>query len=85
MKAETAKRLGGCFVVVPSISDFSIETIQCQTKLMGEYARICGDFKMADGTYITEPEKVGIKLSSLIVLIGNIFVYRPKWQCYYGF
>ncbi len=62
MKAETAKRLGGCFVVVPSISDFSIETIQCQTKLMGEYARICGDFKMADGTYITEPEKVGIKL-----------------------
>jgi hypothetical protein len=51
MKAETVKHLGGCVVVVPSISDFSIETIHCQTKLMGEYARIYGDFKMADGTH----------------------------------
>jgi hypothetical protein len=51
MKAETIKCLGGRFVVVPSITDFSIETIHCQTKLLGEYARIYGDFKMADGTH----------------------------------
>jgi hypothetical protein len=51
MKAETIKRRGAHFVVVPSISDFSIETIYCQTKLMGEYARIYGDFKMADGAH----------------------------------
>jgi hypothetical protein len=51
MKAETIKRLGGHFVVVPSSTDFSIETIHCQTKLMGEYARIYGDFKMANGTH----------------------------------
>jgi hypothetical protein len=51
MKAETIKRLGGHFVVVPSNTDFSIETIHCQTKLMGEYARIYGDFKMANGTH----------------------------------
>ena len=50
-KAETIKQLGGRFVVVPSSTDFSIETIHCQTKLMGEYARIYGDFKMADGTH----------------------------------
>ena len=50
-KAETIKHLGGHFVVVPSSTDFSIETIHCQTKLMGEYARIYGDFKMADGTH----------------------------------
>jgi len=50
-KAETMKHLGGRFVVVPSNTDFSIETIHCQTKLMGEYARIYGDFKMADGTH----------------------------------
>jgi hypothetical protein len=51
MKAETVKRLGGHFVVVPSISDFCIETIHCQMKLMGEYARLYGDFKLADGTH----------------------------------
>ncbi len=51
MKAETIKRLGAHFVVVPSITDFSIETIHCQNKLMGKYARIYGDFKMADGTH----------------------------------
>jgi hypothetical protein len=31
--------LGGIFLVVPSGSNFSIETIRCQTKLMGEYDR----------------------------------------------
>jgi hypothetical protein len=51
VKAETIKHLGGRFVVVPSSTDFSIETIHCQMKLMGEYARIYGDFKMADGTH----------------------------------
>jgi hypothetical protein len=30
-KAETIKHLGGHFVVVPSSTDFSIETIHCQT------------------------------------------------------
>ncbi len=32
---------------------FSIETIHCQTKLMGEYARVHGEdgFIMADGTH----------------------------------
>jgi hypothetical protein len=44
MKAETIKHLGGRFVAVPSSTDFSIKTIHCQTKLMGEYARIYGDF-----------------------------------------
>ncbi len=51
MKDETIKHLGGRFVVVPSSTDFSIGTIHCQTKLMGEYARIYGDFKMADNTH----------------------------------
>jgi hypothetical protein len=51
-KAETIKNLGGRFVVVPSSTDFSIETIHCQTQLMGEYARIYGGFKMADGTHM---------------------------------
>jgi hypothetical protein len=34
-------------------TDFSINTIHCQTKLMAEYARVYGKdgFKMADGTH----------------------------------
>jgi hypothetical protein len=53
MKGERIQCLGGSFVVVPSSTDFSIETIHCQTKLMGEYARVYGvdGFKMADGTH----------------------------------
>jgi hypothetical protein len=53
MKGERIRRLGGSFVVVPSSTDFSIETIHCQTKLMGEYARVYGvdGIKMADGTH----------------------------------
>ena len=53
MKGERIQCLGGSFVVVPSSTDFSIETIHCQTKLMGEYARVYGadGFKMADRTH----------------------------------
>ncbi len=55
MKGDRIRHLGGKFIVVPSVTvtDFSIETIHCQTKLMGEYARVYGKdgFKMADGTH----------------------------------
>jgi len=53
MKGDRIRHLGGKFKVVPSDADFSIETIHCQTKLMGEYARVYGEdgFKMADGTH----------------------------------
>jgi hypothetical protein len=53
VKGERIRHLGGLFLVVPSTTDFSIETIHCQTKLMGEYARVYGvdGFKMADGTH----------------------------------
>ena len=53
MKGDRIRHLGGKFIVVPSVTDFSIETIHCQTKLMGEYARVYGEdgFKMADGTH----------------------------------
>ena len=40
MKGDRIRHLGGKFIVVPSVIDFSIETIHCQTKLMGEYARV---------------------------------------------
>ncbi len=52
MKGDRIQHLGGKFLVVPSSTDFSIETIHCQTKLMGEYTRVYGEdgFKMADGT-----------------------------------
>jgi hypothetical protein len=44
MKGDRIRHLGGKFIVVPSVTvtDFSIETIHCQTKLMGEYARVYG-------------------------------------------
>ena len=53
MKGDRIRCLGGKFLVVPSSSDFSIETIHCQTKLMAEYATVYGEdgFKMADGTH----------------------------------
>jgi hypothetical protein len=53
MKGESIQRLGGTFLVVPSSTDFSIDAIHCQTKLMGEYKRIHGldGCKMADGTH----------------------------------
>jgi hypothetical protein len=43
MKGDRIRHLGGKFIVVPSVTDFSIETIHCQTKLMGEYARVYGE------------------------------------------
>ncbi len=54
VEGDRIRHLGGKFIVVPSVIDFSIETIHCQTKLMGEYARrVYGEdgFKMADGTH----------------------------------
>jgi hypothetical protein len=53
MKGDRIQRLGGRFLVVPSSTDFSIKTIHCQTKLMGEYARVYGEdgFMMAYGTH----------------------------------
>jgi hypothetical protein len=53
MKGDRILRLGGKFLVVPSSSNFSIKTIHCQTKLMGEYATVYGEdgFKMADGMH----------------------------------
>jgi hypothetical protein len=53
MKGGRIWRLGGKFLVVPSSSNFSIKTIHCQTKLIGEYATVYGEdgFKMADGTH----------------------------------
>jgi hypothetical protein len=75
MKAETVKCLGGCFVAVPSISDFSIETIHCQTKLMEEYARIYGDFKMADGTHkITQYDMTFVFWMVIDCLLRSKFV-----------
>ena len=53
MKGDRIRCLGGKFIVVPSVNNFSIETIHCQTKLMGDYARVYGEdgFNMADGTH----------------------------------
>ncbi len=53
MKGDRIWHLGGKFLVVPSSTGFSIGTIHCQTKLIGEYARVYGEdgFKMADGTH----------------------------------
>jgi hypothetical protein len=53
MKGERIRRLGGVFLVVPSSTDCSIETIHSQTKLMREYARVYSvdGFRMADGTH----------------------------------
>jgi hypothetical protein len=53
MKGERIRSLGGSFLVVPLSTDFSIDTIHCQTKLMAEYARVYGEdgFKMANGTH----------------------------------
>ena len=74
-KAETIKHLGGCFVVIPSSTDFSIETIHCQTKLMGEYARIYGDFKMADGTHkITQYDMTFVFWMVIDCLLRSKFV-----------
>lgn len=52
-KGERIRKVGGLFVAVPSTTDFSIETIHCQTKFIREYARVYGvdGFKMADGTH----------------------------------
>jgi hypothetical protein len=75
MKAETIKHLGGRFLVVPSSTDFSIETIHCQTKLMGEYARIYGDFKMADGTHkITQYDMTFVFWMVIDCLLRSKFV-----------
>jgi hypothetical protein len=38
MKRGRLQHLGGLFIVVPYVTDFSIETTHCQTKLMG---RVC--------------------------------------------
>jgi len=53
MNGDRIRHLGGKLIVVPSVTDFSFETTHCQTKLMGEYARVYGEdgFKMADGTH----------------------------------
>jgi len=53
MKGERIRCLGGLFIVVPSSTDFSIETIHSQTKLMGDYTTVYGvdGFIMADGTH----------------------------------
>jgi hypothetical protein len=73
--AETIKHLGGRFVFVPSSTDFSIETIHCQTKLMGEYARIYGDFKMADGTHkITQYDMTFVFWMVIDCLLRSKFV-----------
>jgi hypothetical protein len=52
MKGDKIWSLGGSIIIVPSQNDLCIETIHCQTKLMGEYANIYGTdgFKMSDGT-----------------------------------
>jgi hypothetical protein len=48
MKGDGIQHLGGRFLVVPSSTDFSIETIQ-----MGEYTRVFGEdgVMMADGNH----------------------------------
>jgi hypothetical protein len=53
VKGERIQSLGGSFLVVPLSIDFSIKTIHCQAKLMGEYPRVFGEygFKMAYGTH----------------------------------
>jgi len=53
MKGDRIRHLGGKFIVVPSVINFSIETIHCQTKLMGDYTRVYGEdgFKMAARTH----------------------------------
>ena len=75
MKAETIKHLGGCFVVVPSSTDFSIQTIHCQTKLMGEYAIIYSGFKMADCTHkITQYNMTFVFWIEIDCLLRSTFV-----------
>jgi hypothetical protein len=53
MKGDRVWCLDGSFLVVASSTDFSIDTIHCQTQLMVEYARMYGldGLKMADGTH----------------------------------
>ena len=50
MKGDRIRHLGGKFIVIPSVTDFSIETIFIVRPR--EYVRVYGEdgFKMADGT-----------------------------------
>ncbi len=77
MKGERIQSLGGSFFVVPSSTDFSIETIYCQTKLMGEYARIYGEdgFKMANGTHkVTKYDMTFVFWTVIDCLLRSKFV-----------
>ena len=77
MKGERIRRLGGLFLVVPSSTDFSIETIHSQTKLMGDYARVYGvdGFRMADGTHkITKYDMTFIFWMVIDCLLRSKFV-----------
>jgi hypothetical protein len=51
MKGDRIRHLGGKFIVIPSVTDFSIETIFIVRPR--EYVRVYGEdgFRMADGTH----------------------------------
>ena len=50
-KCHDVRSLGGIFEIEPSSSDFGIQSIHVQTKLMGDYANVYGDLMMAYGTH----------------------------------
>jgi hypothetical protein len=77
MKGERIRHLGGSFVVIPSSTVFSIETVHCQTKLMGDYAQVYGvdSFKMADETQkITKYEMTFVFWMVIDCLLRSKFV-----------
>jgi hypothetical protein len=79
MKGDRIKHLGGKFLVALSSTDFSIETIHCQTKLMGEYAKVYGedDFKMADGTH-----KIAKYNTTIVFWMVNDCLLKSKFVSY---
>ena len=50
-KCKQVQAGGGTFEIVPSSSDFGIESIHVQSKLMNEYAAIYRNLKIIDGTH----------------------------------
>ncbi len=79
MNRDSIWHLGGIFLVVPSSTDVSIDTIHCQTKLMGEYVGIYGlvSFKMADGTH-----KITKYDTTFVFWMVNGYLLRSKFVGY---
>ena len=74
-KGELIRQLGGSFVVIPSKTDLGVKSIHCQKKLMAQYARLYGDFKMADGTHkLSQYEYVFVFFMVIDCLLKSKFV-----------